>query len=265
MYNVSVIHGTPAPFRQGNTSAQEAATPNNILFIENLPHETTSMMLELLFQQYPGFREVRIIEAKPGIAFVEFEDDVQSSMAMQELQGFKITPQNPMAITFPKKSSRNFTKTLSNESGKPIECKEEMKECYQSGSFVYNCTVIRVLWESCLSGIDNLRFSRRWGSSSWIKDDGIWRVVNQLRTSDIIIITIRNIEVGVMRVRVRVSKRAELYCYTVNHVLLFGVVTSEVAIWKDLLVYLLSGRIYLLSGLGVYLHNPTALVAAVYP
>ncbi|KAF4380556.1 hypothetical protein G4B88_008707 [Cannabis sativa] len=121
---------TPAPFRQGNTSAQEAAAPNNILFIENLPHETTSMMLELLFQQYPGFREVRIIEAKPGIAFVEFEDDVQSSMAMQALQGFKITPQNPMAITFAKKSSRNFTKTLSNESGKPIGCKEEMKECY---------------------------------------------------------------------------------------------------------------------------------------
>ncbi|PON64185.1 U1 small nuclear ribonucleoprotein A/U2 small nuclear ribonucleoprotein B'' [Parasponia andersonii] len=94
---------TPAPFRQGNASAQEAAAPNNILFIENLPHETTSMMLELLFRQYPGFREVRMIEAKPGIAFVEFEDDVQSSMAMQALQGFKITPQNPMAITFAKK------------------------------------------------------------------------------------------------------------------------------------------------------------------
>ncbi|THG09156.1 hypothetical protein TEA_025466 [Camellia sinensis var. sinensis] len=56
-----------------------------------------------LFQQYPGFREVRMIEAKPGIAFVEFEDDVQSSVAMQALQGFKITPQNPMAVTYAKK------------------------------------------------------------------------------------------------------------------------------------------------------------------
>lgn len=94
---------TTGPFRQGSTSAQESAAPNNILFIENLPHETTSMMLELLFRQYPGFKEVRMIEAKPGIAFVEFEDDIQSSMAMQALQGFKITPQNPMAITFAKK------------------------------------------------------------------------------------------------------------------------------------------------------------------
>ncbi|EEF44674.1 U2 small nuclear ribonucleoprotein B'' 2 [Ricinus communis] len=92
-----------APFRQGNRGEQEAAPPNNILFIQNLPHETTSMMLQVLFQQYPGFREVRMIEAKPGIAFVEFEDDVQSSMAMQALQSFKITPQNPMAITYAKK------------------------------------------------------------------------------------------------------------------------------------------------------------------
>lgn len=89
-------------FRQG-PAAQEAAPPNNILFIENLPHETTSRMLEMLFQQYPGFKEVRLIEAKPGIAFVDFEDEVQSSMAMQALQGFKITPQNPMIITFAKK------------------------------------------------------------------------------------------------------------------------------------------------------------------
>ncbi|XP_030963969.1 U2 small nuclear ribonucleoprotein B'' 2-like [Quercus lobata] len=95
--------GSTASFRHGNSSAQEAVAPNNILFIENLPHEATSMMLEMLFQQHPGFREVRMIVVKPGIAFVEFEDDQQSSMAMQTLQGFKITPQNPMTITFAKK------------------------------------------------------------------------------------------------------------------------------------------------------------------
>uniref|UniRef100_A0A5B7A415 RRM domain-containing protein n=1 Tax=Davidia involucrata TaxID=16924 RepID=A0A5B7A415_DAVIN len=96
--------GPRASFRQGKPSTQEAAAaPNNILFIQNLPHETTSMMLQVLFNQYPGFREVRMIEAKPGIAFVEFEDDVQSSVAMQALQGFKITPQHPMAITYAKK------------------------------------------------------------------------------------------------------------------------------------------------------------------
>lgn len=90
-----------ATFPHGNLNEQ--AAPNNILFIQNLPHETTSMMLQLLFEQYPGFKEVRMVEAKPGIAFVEYEDEDQSSTAMQNLQGFKIAPQYPMAITFAKK------------------------------------------------------------------------------------------------------------------------------------------------------------------
>ncbi|KAH9309803.1 hypothetical protein KI387_037714, partial [Taxus chinensis] len=90
-------------FQQGKSSSQEApAPPNDILFIQNLPYETTTMMLQMLFQQYPGFKEVRMIEAKPGIAFVEYGDEMQSSVAMQALQGFKITPQNPMLITYAK-------------------------------------------------------------------------------------------------------------------------------------------------------------------
>ncbi|XP_073291607.1 U2 small nuclear ribonucleoprotein B'' 2-like [Primulina huaijiensis] len=96
--------GAAATSREGKPVTQEAAMePNHILFIQNLPYETNIMMLELLFKQYPGFREVRMVEAKPGIAFVEFDDDSQSSVAMQDLQGFKITAQNPMAITYAKK------------------------------------------------------------------------------------------------------------------------------------------------------------------
>ncbi|KAI5441406.1 hypothetical protein KIW84_010757 [Lathyrus oleraceus] len=56
--------GPTASFRPGSTS-QEAAAPNVILFIENLPYETTGRMLEMLFEQYPGFKEVRSIDAKP--------------------------------------------------------------------------------------------------------------------------------------------------------------------------------------------------------
>ncbi|KAK4282514.1 hypothetical protein QN277_013879 [Acacia crassicarpa] len=79
------------------------APPNNILFVQNLPTETTPMMLQMLFLQYPGFKEVRMVETKPGIAFVEYGDEMQSTVAMQALQGFKITPQNPMLITYAKK------------------------------------------------------------------------------------------------------------------------------------------------------------------
>lgn len=35
-----------------------AGGPNKILFVENLPEATNSAMLSMLFQQFPGFREV---------------------------------------------------------------------------------------------------------------------------------------------------------------------------------------------------------------
>lgn len=100
----SDTNGAPAAsYRNGRSNTEESTPPNNILFVQNLTHDTTEDMLQLLFKQFPGFKEVRMIDAKPGIAFVEFDDDNQSSTAMQSLQGFKITPQNSMAISYAKK------------------------------------------------------------------------------------------------------------------------------------------------------------------
>ncbi|XP_071698780.1 U1 small nuclear ribonucleoprotein A-like [Rutidosis leptorrhynchoides] len=79
------------------------APPNNILFIQNLPHQTSSMMLQMLFGQHQGFKEVRMVEAKPGIAFIEYGDEMQATVAMHSLQGFKINPESPMLITYAKK------------------------------------------------------------------------------------------------------------------------------------------------------------------
>ncbi|GJV32092.1 probable methyltransferase PMT26 [Tanacetum coccineum] len=57
----------------------------------------------LLFNSSPSFyKKSEWICAKPGFVFVEFDDDNQSSIAMQSLQGFKITPQNSMAISYAK-------------------------------------------------------------------------------------------------------------------------------------------------------------------
>ncbi len=43
-----------------------------------------------------------MVEAKPGIAFVEFESELQSGVALSGLVGFKITPQHVMAVTYAK-------------------------------------------------------------------------------------------------------------------------------------------------------------------
>eukprot|EP01025_Chloroclados_australasicus_P051163 TRINITY_DN5951_c0_g1_i1.p2 TRINITY_DN5951_c0_g1~~TRINITY_DN5951_c0_g1_i1.p2 ORF type:complete len:219 (-),score=27.10 TRINITY_DN5951_c0_g1_i1:432-1088(-) len=76
--------------------------PNKILFVQNLPPQTNERMLDMLFQQFPGFLEVRMVEARPGIAFVEFEDDAKASVAMSGLQNFQVTQNKPMKITYAK-------------------------------------------------------------------------------------------------------------------------------------------------------------------
>lgn len=81
--------------------------PNQILFLTNLPTETNEktneMMLTMLFNQFPGFKEVRLVPGRTDIAFVEFETDTQATAAKEALQGFKITPTHAMKITFAKK------------------------------------------------------------------------------------------------------------------------------------------------------------------
>jgi len=77
--------------------------PNAILFLTGLPEETNDMMLQMLFGQFPGFKEVRLVPGRPDIAFVEYEDEMQSTSAKNNLQGFKLTPTVPLRITFAKK------------------------------------------------------------------------------------------------------------------------------------------------------------------
>ncbi len=43
-----------------------------------------------------------MVPSKPGISFVDFENEMQASVALSGLQGFKITPQHAMRITYAK-------------------------------------------------------------------------------------------------------------------------------------------------------------------
>lgn len=85
----------------GNSNVEQP--PNQILFLTNLPEETNEMMLSMLFNQFPGFKEVRLVPNRHDIAFVEFASELASSAAKEALQGFKITPTHAMKITFAKK------------------------------------------------------------------------------------------------------------------------------------------------------------------
>jgi U2 small nuclear ribonucleoprotein B'' len=77
--------------------------PNKTLFAEDLPEATNANMLGVLFRQFPGFVEARMVPGKPGISFIEFESDQQAGVALNGLQGFKITPQNQIKLSYAKK------------------------------------------------------------------------------------------------------------------------------------------------------------------
>jgi len=78
------------------------ADPNRTLFVENLPSEATDTMLSMLFRQYPGFQEVRLIPGR-AVAFVDYENEHQGGMAMQGLQGFAMTPEVKLCLSYARK------------------------------------------------------------------------------------------------------------------------------------------------------------------
>ena len=87
-----------------DVDAGEAAPPNKLLFVSNLPADTPAAALKALFGQYDGLADVRMsTKSGKGIAFVEFGDEFQASTALQGLQGFKLTPTAEMSVVFAKK------------------------------------------------------------------------------------------------------------------------------------------------------------------
>lgn len=96
-------HGQMMPGQMAPMLPISENPPNHILFLTNLPEETNELMLSMLFNQFPGFKEVRLVPGRHDIAFVEFDNDVQAGAARESLQGFKITQSNSMKISFAKK------------------------------------------------------------------------------------------------------------------------------------------------------------------
>ncbi|VEU42796.1 unnamed protein product [Pseudo-nitzschia multistriata] len=98
--------GAPPPPSSGAPTAKVATTsatqqqPTHILFAENLPSECNEMMLAMLFRQYSGFKEVRI--PRPGLAFIEFDTEPHATLALERLNGFKLTTADALTLTYGK-------------------------------------------------------------------------------------------------------------------------------------------------------------------
>jgi len=78
------------------------ALPNETLFLQGLPATVSGQELSALFARYAGFKEVRTIPGRVGLAFVDYDSDAHSAMAMEALQGHKFG-EEVMQISFAKR------------------------------------------------------------------------------------------------------------------------------------------------------------------
>uniref|UniRef100_A0A914ZW13 RRM domain-containing protein n=1 Tax=Parascaris univalens TaxID=6257 RepID=A0A914ZW13_PARUN len=91
------------PNKPAAAAVEKTNPPNKILFCTNLPEETTEQMLSLLFNPYPGLKDIRRIPNRPDIAFVEFESEGEATVARNALNNFKITPSQVMHVNYANK------------------------------------------------------------------------------------------------------------------------------------------------------------------
>jgi U2 small nuclear ribonucleoprotein B'' len=82
---------------------QGVAPPNKILFVTNLPDETTEQMLQLVFQPFMGLKDIRLVPNRTDIAFVEFHSEAEATSAKKALNNFKITPSQAMHVEYANK------------------------------------------------------------------------------------------------------------------------------------------------------------------
>ncbi|KAJ3211705.1 hypothetical protein HDU67_004343 [Dinochytrium kinnereticum] len=79
--------------------------PHSILYATQLPASVTASpdMLSLLFKQYPGFKEVRLVATKKDIAFIEYASVNQAAEAKVRLDGFLVAKGHPLKLQFAKR------------------------------------------------------------------------------------------------------------------------------------------------------------------
>ena len=98
-----VMSHQPETLDEPNTSVTLSAateTLSNILFAESLPKDCNEMMLAMLFRQYHGYKEVRM--PRPGLAFIEFDDEPHATVAFKALRGFKLTATDTLELKYGK-------------------------------------------------------------------------------------------------------------------------------------------------------------------
>ena len=79
----------------------EYLPPNRILFVQNLPDDFDVEALTGIFNRFEGFREVRMVPGRRGIAFVEYEAESGAITAKENTAGMSLkNGEKTMKVTY---------------------------------------------------------------------------------------------------------------------------------------------------------------------
>ncbi|KAK4574661.1 hypothetical protein LTR86_001502 [Recurvomyces mirabilis] len=78
---------------QDNVIPDEYLPVNKILFLRDLPEDYGSEALSAIFGRYPGFKELRMVPGRAGIAFVEYESEDGAINAKEATNGITLGEQ----------------------------------------------------------------------------------------------------------------------------------------------------------------------------
>ncbi|KAM5354360.1 hypothetical protein ACJ41O_001009 [Fusarium nematophilum] len=77
----------------------EFLPPNKILFVQNLPEDYDIDALTSVFGRFEGFREIRLVPGRRGIAFVEYEAEQGAITAKENTAGMNLG-EKPIKVTY---------------------------------------------------------------------------------------------------------------------------------------------------------------------
>ena len=73
--------------KPSNAMADEYLPPNKTLILRDFPDEYGKDELSALFARFPGFKEVRVVPGRKGLAFAEYEDEIGGTAAKEAMHG----------------------------------------------------------------------------------------------------------------------------------------------------------------------------------
>jgi len=89
-----------APPPPPTAESLESTSPTALLLSKNLPSECNEMMLQMLFRQYAGYKEVKMVGE--GNATIEFGSEDEATSALKGLNGFKLTTESTLDLGYAK-------------------------------------------------------------------------------------------------------------------------------------------------------------------